>query len=249
MSGPRRAFAAAVAAAALLPAAAAAQDPAPVTELRDQYPLDPSSTAAPENAAAAARRLAAAADDDGSGTAWVIAVVLGVAGVALTIAGLANARREPEAPAPPEPATGAARAPPRRRARPRRRPAAERTPRRPPPPAARADTRTPPSPMPLTPSPEFEECRVALVADGHEHRFVAALSGEGGAIARSPGFRARRASSLMESAAARDALQALVAGLLAAGWQVVGRDDDPWALRFRRRATAGRPVEHHPASR
>ena len=85
--------------------------------------------------------------------------------------------------------------------------------------------------------------------EGDDRHFFAEHGGDAEPIARSPVFRARRAGTVMESAAARDALQVLVTSLLAAGWQVVGRDDEPWALRLRRRVSAGRPVEHHPAGR
>ena len=62
-------------------------------------------------------------------------------------------------------------------------------------------------------------------------------------------FRARRASAVMESADAREALQILVTNLLEGGWQLVGRDGDPWALRFRRRVRAPVAPLRHPAGR
>jgi len=114
-----------------------------------------------------------------------------------------------------------------------------------------------PEPEPAAPAaaaatdiPVWEECRVVLAVDeGDDRHFFAEHGGDAEPVARSPVFRARRAGTVMESAAARDALQVLVTSLLAAGWQVVGRDDEPWALRLRRRVSAGRPVEHHPAGR
>jgi hypothetical protein len=236
--GRRRAAVAALAAAVLLPAAAAAQDSAAATER-----LDSGSTSVPHDRETTPRRtaatVAAAAEEGGeSAMAWVVAAILGVAGAALTIAGLASARRDHGSPTPAGGAGDSRTRSRRRRALPPRAVAAS----RPAPPAA---------PVGVGGSPEFEECRVTLVADdGGDHHFRAEPSSrDGDPVARSPAFRARRASSVMESAAARDALQALVAGLLAAGWQVVGRDDDPWALRFRRRAGAGRPFERHPAGR
>ena len=175
---------------------------------------------------------AAAADGGGGGaTPWLIAAVLGVAGCALTIAGLSAARRErKERERPRE----------RRRQREARAAPAPVEAERAPEPAA--PTAPPPAPADI---PVWEECHVVLAIDEDDDRhFNAEHAGEAEPIARSPVFRARRAGSVMESAAARDALQVLVTSLLAAGWQVVGRDDDPWALRLRRRVSAGRPVEH-----
>ena len=214
---------------------------------------------------------AGAAESGGGGTTpWLIAGLLGVAGFALTVVGLAAAARERRE---------------RERPRARRRREAEEAARAAEPAEHEAgpalDARPvgglalepagapglEPEPPELEPEPEpepepahaaaaatdipvWEECRVVLALDeGDDRHFFAEHGGDAEPIARSPVFRARRAGTVMESAAARDALQVLVTSLLAAGWQVVGRDDEPWALRLRRRVSAGRPVEHHPAGR
>jgi hypothetical protein len=99
------------------------------------------------------------------------------------------------------------------------------------------------------PSPDWEECQVSLSFDaGDEHHFLAAPA-TGDPVARSPVFTAHRTSTVMESAEAREALQALVTSLLEDGWQLVGRDGDPWALRFRRRVRAPVTTVRHPAGR
>jgi hypothetical protein len=266
---------------ALVPAApAAAQE-----DLWEQFPLDPSPT--PETRTATptpagetrpaptreGRSVAATpddGDDGGSGTAWIVAAVLGAAGIGLTIAGLSIARREPQAPEPPRPAP-APRGPASSAAAPPRRARAASAPRAPAP-----EAEAPPAPAPprrerpapaaaksrprpasaasspaLAPSADWEECQVALAAgEGDEHHFHAARADAGDPVARSPSFRARGASAVMESADAREALQVLVTTLLEGGWQLVGRDGDPWALRFRRRVrSAVAPPVRHPAGR
>jgi len=311
-------------AALLLPAPAAGRS----SESARQPWGGPARERSPAPAFVAVSVAARASDDDGgSSTAWLLAGVLGVAGAALTIAGLASARREPDAAedseraarparskaagtdrvlrdaAPPggkergradaEPssgrrgARGAAREPrsvfgadeaadatARRGGRPRDE-AAETTarrggraadatagrghgdavdggkaPARPGSSAAEPRQRRRSAPPPAPAREGFEECIVVLAADdGDDHHFYAVAEEGGGAVARSPVFRARRSAGVMESGAARDALQALVTNLLAAGWQVVGRDDDPWALRFRRRVAAAQPVEGQTAGR
>jgi hypothetical protein len=124
-------------------------------------------------------------------------------------------------------------------------------------PAVAGPAKSPESGVAVTPphgepakQPAWESCSVALsVDDGADLHFYVVPDGAGDPVARSPVFRARQADAVMESAAGRAALQTLVTHLLEAGWQLVGRDDDPWALRFRRRVRAVRPVEHHPAGR
>ena len=226
---------------------------------------------------------AGAAESGGGGTTpWLIAGLLGVAGFALTVVGLAAAARErrererprarrrreaEEAARAAEPAEHEAG--PALDARPvgglALEPAGapglepeppelepEPEPEQEPEPAPEPETEPEPAhaAAAATDIPVWEECRVVLALDeGDDRHFFAEHGGDAEPIARSPVFRARRAGTVMESAAARDALQVLVTSLLAAGWQVVGRDDEPWALRLRRRVSAGRPVEHHPAGR
>jgi hypothetical protein len=290
------ALVAAVLALCLLGAAgAAAQEQ---SELWEEFPLEPTPAPSAQAAPPSERPRTAAvqdADDGGaSRTPWILAGVLGVAGIAMTIAGLAAARRAPVDPAPE--ATAGAAAPRRRSARApaggsagaaarpaRAAPVPARTPAKGAGPAApgkaragtaastgpaapgkaRAGTaastgpaapatagagpdagrsaapRPAPVPVALTESSDWEECRVGLVeGEGEDHHFYAAPPGGGVPVARSPVFRARRLSAVMESASGRDALQVLVTYLLEAGWQLVGRDDDPWALHFRRRVRA-----------
>jgi hypothetical protein len=295
----RRVLAVAAVVAMAAPAAATAQTSGPPTELWRQFPLDPAPTPTARERTARLTQAAVSGGGGGSGTAWLIAGALGVAGIGLTIAGLASARREPQE----EPEPAARRRAGRRTTRDRQADAEKRARRRagqdasttpaddggraprragkdstPSPTSAEGGVRTAhrpaedaagrtaaptgrarsrplraPEPVPAAPGvrddADWEECHIVLAADeGDEHHFFAEHAGAADPVARSPVFHVRRAAAVMESAPARDALQALVTMLLASGWQVVGRDDDAWALKFRRRVQVG-DRERHPAGR
>jgi hypothetical protein len=125
------------------------------------------------------------------------------------------------------------------------------------PPAARADPLPQPARVePLPPAPRVaprllgassqgETCTLELWRGYVKWRFYATTTEPDGTertVAASPFFRVGRGQSIEDSAAAHEAYDAIVAELVALGWEPA--DDQPFTQRFRRRDRV--PAGHLP---
>jgi len=83
-------------------------------------------------------------------------------------------------------------------------------------------------------------------------QFYAEAPGTGAWVAQSPFFRIEKDHTLDDSQQAADAFDALLAELVADGWEIVDRRPDSWQTSLRRRTPAAhsaprQPVKQPPA--